>query len=118
MSLQLAAAAAYADLTQIAAVRKTSKFEDEIRMEQEERKREEEERRIFVTCSLEIFQEDYSYYMVVVYRLRKQQPEPVIPDIFNRESRLYFCHFDCREKSYSHRRVTISYFVRYCGKVG
>ena len=30
---------------QIAAIRKTSKFEDEIRMEQEERKREEEEKR-------------------------------------------------------------------------
>ncbi len=30
---------------QIAAIRKTSKFEEEIRMEQEEKKREEEEKR-------------------------------------------------------------------------
>ena len=30
---------------QIAAIRKTSKFEEEIRMEQEERKKEEEEKR-------------------------------------------------------------------------
>ena len=35
----------YINIFQIAAIRKTSKFEEEIRSEQEERKREEEERR-------------------------------------------------------------------------